>query len=168
MGMTDAEGVAAKLFDACRRKNQFAHDYYQAKLRFRFWLIVRMLKSVDSLAFGLDGWWMRVFGRSLSVKKSDPLEVVRRLGGMEDLAIEDCQLDMSQATVTFLNLPGHLGSRRKYLKRLDGPAQRRHDRTELPRNGRAEISFTFRLLIANEHICHETYRTDRGGETTNP
>ena len=24
---------------------------------------------------------------------------------MEDLAIEDCQLDMSQAVVTFLNLP---------------------------------------------------------------
>ena len=29
MGMTDAEGVAATLFDAVSRKNQCAHDYYE-------------------------------------------------------------------------------------------------------------------------------------------
>ncbi|MEX1103200.1 MAG: hypothetical protein WED87_03050, partial [Dehalococcoidia bacterium] len=37
--------------------------------------------------------------------KSSPLDVVRRLEGMEDLAIEDCLLDSSQALVTFTDLP---------------------------------------------------------------
>jgi len=75
--------------------------------------------------------------------KSSPLEVVQRLGGMEDLAIEDCQLDSSQALVTFTDLPDTPGVAAAVFEEL-GRAGLNVDMIvqSHPRDGRAEISFT--------------------------
>ena len=87
---------------------------------------------------------------------------------MEDLAIEDCQLDMSQALVTFLNLPDAPGVAAAVFEEV-GRAGLNVDMIvqSFPRNGRAEISFTVpnsdrpRALAAAKTIAHE-----RGAETT--
>ncbi len=75
--------------------------------------------------------------------KSSPLEVVQRLGGMEDLAIEDCQLDSSQALVTFTDLPDTPGVAAAVFEEV-GRAGLNVDMIvqSHPRDGRAEISFT--------------------------
>jgi aspartate kinase len=75
--------------------------------------------------------------------KSSPLDVVRRLEGMEDLAIEDCLLDSSQALVTFTDLPDTPGVAADVFEEV-GRAGLVVDMIvqSHPRNGRAEISFT--------------------------
>jgi aspartate kinase len=75
--------------------------------------------------------------------KSSPLEVVQRLEGMEDLAIEDCQLDSSQALVTFTDLPDTPGVAAAVFEEV-GRAGLNVDMIvqSHPRDGRAEISFT--------------------------
>jgi aspartate kinase len=75
--------------------------------------------------------------------KSSPLDVVRRLEGMEDLAIEDCQLDSSQALVTFTDLPDKPGVAADVFEEV-GRAGLLVDMIvqSHPRNGLAEISFT--------------------------
>jgi aspartate kinase len=75
--------------------------------------------------------------------KSSPLDVVRRLEGMEDLAIEDCQLDSSQALVTFTDLPDTPGVAAAVFEEV-GRAGLNVDMIvqSHPRDGRAEISFT--------------------------
>jgi aspartate kinase len=62
---------------------------------------------------------------------------------MEDLAIEDCQLDMSQSLVTFFNLPNYPGVAADVFQAV-GRAGLNVDMIvqSFPRNGRAEISFT--------------------------
>ena len=172
MGMTDAEGVAAKLFDALSVAKINVHMITTSEIKVSV-LVDRQdaQKSVEAAhkAFGLDGLVDdSVPAESLSVKKSDPLEVVRRLEGMDDLAIEDCQLDMSQALVTFLNLPDTPGVAAEVFEEV-GRAGLNVDMIvqSFPRNGRAEISFTVpasdrqRALSAVKHIAQT-----RGGETT--
>ncbi len=172
MGMTDAEGVAAKLFDALSVAKINVHMITTSEIKVSV-LVDRQdaQKSVEAAhkAFGLDGLVDdSVPAESLSVKKSDPLEVVRRLEGMEDLAIEDCQLDMSQALVTFLNLPDTPGVAAEVFEEV-GRAGPNVDMIvqSVPRTGRAEISFTVpasdrqRALSAVKHIAQT-----RGGETT--
>jgi aspartate kinase len=75
--------------------------------------------------------------------KSSPLDVVRRLEGMEDLAIEDCLLDSSQALVTFTDLPDTPGVAADVFEEV-GRAGLFVDMIvqSHPRDGRAEISFT--------------------------
>jgi aspartate kinase len=75
--------------------------------------------------------------------KPSPLEVVRRLEGMEDLAIEDCVLDSSQALVTLLDLPDTPGVAAEVFAEA-GRAGLFVDMIvqSHPRDGRAEISFT--------------------------
>jgi aspartate kinase len=75
--------------------------------------------------------------------KSSPLEVVRRLEGMEDLAIEDCHLDASQTLVTFTDLPDKPGVAAEVFEEL-GRSGLNVDMIvqSHPRDGRAEISFT--------------------------
>jgi aspartate kinase len=62
---------------------------------------------------------------------------------MEDLAIEDCLLDSSQALVTFTDLPDTPGVAAQVFEEL-GKAGLNVDMIvqSHPRNGRAEISFT--------------------------
>ena len=75
--------------------------------------------------------------------KPSALEVVRRLEGMEDLAIEDCVLDCSQALVTLLDLPDTPGVAADVFAEV-GRAGLFVDMIvqSHPREGRAEISFT--------------------------
>jgi aspartate kinase len=75
--------------------------------------------------------------------KPSPLEVVRRLEGMEDLAIEDCTLDSSQALVTLVDLPDTPGVAAEVFAEV-GQAGLLVDMIvqSHPRDGRAEISFT--------------------------
>jgi aspartate kinase len=75
--------------------------------------------------------------------KSSPLEVVRRLEGMEDLAVEDCILDSSQALVTFTDLPDTPGVAADVFEEV-GRAGLFVDMIvqSHPRDGRAELSFT--------------------------
>jgi aspartate kinase len=96
-------------------------------------------------AFGLDAETASG-GLDLSgphLRKSSPLDVVRRLEGMEDLAIEDCQLDSSQALVTFTDLPDTPGVAADVFEEV-GRAGLVVDMIvqSHPRDGRAEISFT--------------------------
>ena len=147
MGMVDAEGVAATLFDALAAAGINVHMITTSEIKVSV-LVDRKnaKKSVEAAhqAFGLDGFIDESLpAESVSIQKSDPLEVVRRLEGMEDLAIEDCQLDMSQALVTFLNLPDTPGVAAAVFEEV-GRAGLNVDMIvqSFPRNGLAEISFT--------------------------
>jgi aspartate kinase len=75
--------------------------------------------------------------------KSSPLEVVRRLEGMEDLAVEDCTLDDTQALVTFTHLPDRPGVAADIFAEV-GLAGLNVDMIvqSHPRDGIAELSFT--------------------------
>ncbi|MFM8538874.1 MAG: aspartate kinase [Planctomycetaceae bacterium] len=75
--------------------------------------------------------------------RSSALEVVRRLEGMEDLAIEDCVLDSSQALLTLIDLPDTPGVAADVFAEV-GRAGLFVDMIvqSHPREGRAEISFT--------------------------
>ena len=172
MGMVDAEGVAATLFDALAAADINVHMITTSEIKVSV-LVDRnnAEKSVEAAhqAFGLDGFIDESSpAESVSVQKSDPLEVVRRLEGMEDLAIEDCQLDMSQALVTFLNLPDTPGVAAAVFEEV-GRAGLNVDMIvqSFPRNGLAEISFTVpavdrqRALAAVKNIAQT-----RGAETT--
>jgi aspartate kinase len=74
---------------------------------------------------------------------ASPLEVVQRLEGMEDLAIEDCHLDASQALVTFVDLPDTPGVAAEVFEEI-GKAGLLVDMIvqSEPRDGKAELSFT--------------------------
>ena len=171
-GMVDAEGVAATMFDALSAAEINVHMITTSEIKVSV-LVDRKdaQKSVGAAhkAFGLDGFVDEsVPADSAPVQKSDPLEVVRRLEGMEDLAIEDCQLDMSQALVTFLNLPDTPGVEAAVFEEV-GRAGLNVDMIvqSFPRNGLAEISFTVpasdrqRALAAAKNIAQT-----RGAETT--
>jgi len=75
--------------------------------------------------------------------RPSPLEVVRRLEGMEDLAIEDCVLDASQALVTLVDLPDTPGVAADVFAEVgrEGLLVDMIVQSH-PRAGRAEISFT--------------------------
>jgi aspartate kinase len=171
-GMVDAEGVAATMFDALSAAEINVHMITTSEIKVSV-LVDRKdaQKSVGAAhkAFGLDGFVDEsVPADSAPVQKSDPLEVVRRLEGMEDLVIEDCQLDMSQALVTFLNLPDTPGVAAAVFEEV-GRAGLNVDMIvqSFPRNGLAEISFTVpasdrqRALAAAKNIAQT-----RGAETT--
>ena len=172
MGMVHAEGVAATMFDALSAAGINVHMITTSEIKISV-LVDRQdaQKSVEAAhkAFGLDGLAddSPATG-SLPVQKSDPLEVVRRLEGMEDLAIEDCQLDMSQALVTFLDLPDTPGVAAAVFNEV-GRAGLNVDMIvqSFPRNGRAEISFTVPALDRQRAIAAATtIAQTRGAETT--
>ncbi|MFZ4733819.1 MAG: aspartate kinase, partial [Pirellulales bacterium] len=84
-----------------------------------------------------------VGGHAASIGRSSPLDVVNRLEGMEDLAIEDCILDASQALVTFIDLPDTPGVAADVFEEV----ARAHLFVDMivqshPHGGRAELSFT--------------------------
>ena len=147
VGMVGAEGVAATLFQAISAAEINVHMITTSEIKISVLVdrddAKRCVQAAHQ-AFNLDGY---VDASSpsgeISIQKSDPLEVVRRLEGMEDLAIEDCQLDMSQALVTFFNLPNTPGVAADVFQAV-GRAGLNVDMIvqSFPRNGRAEISFT--------------------------
>jgi aspartate kinase len=148
VGMERAEGVAGRMFTALSAAGINVRMITTSEIK----ISVLVDKSdaqaaVQAVhrAFGLDAETAEgeadVAGSHLV--KSSPLEVVRRLEGMEDLAIEDCQLDASQALVTFTELPDTPGVAAEVFEEI-GRAGLNVDMIvqSHPRDGRAEISFT--------------------------
>jgi aspartate kinase len=148
VGMAEAEGVAGRMFTALSREKINVRMITTSEIKISV-LVDRTAgaAAVQAVhrAFGLEAETVDgvadIGGGSLV--KSSPLDVVRRLEGMEDLAIEDCQLDSSQALVTFTDLPDTPGVAADVFEEV-GRAGLFVDMIvqSHPRDGRAEISFT--------------------------
>jgi aspartate kinase len=148
VGMAHAEGVAGRMFSALSREKINVRMITTSEIKISV-LVDRKdgAAAVEAVhhAFGLEA--ETAVGEAdpagSHLVKSSPLDVVRRLEGMEDLAIEDCQLDSSQALVTFTDLPDTPGVAAAVFEEV-GRAGLNVDMIvqSHPRNGRAEISFT--------------------------
>jgi aspartate kinase len=148
VGMEHEEGVAGRMFSALSREKINVRMITTSEIKISV-LVDRKdgpaAVAAVHRAFGLDAETASG-GLDLSgphLRKSSPLDVVRRLEGMEDLAIEDCQLDSSQALVTFTDLPDTPGVAADVFEEV-GRAGLVVDMIvqSHPRDGRAEISFT--------------------------
>jgi len=148
VGMASAEGVAGRMFTALAREGINVRMITTSEIKISA-LVDRQdgpaaVKAVHR-AFGLEAETVDGAADTGIVKpeKSSPLEVVRRLEGMEDLAVEDCILDASQALVTFTELPDTPGVAADVFEEL-GRAGLFVDMIvqSHPRDGRAELSFT--------------------------
>ncbi len=147
MGMARAEGVAGRMFTALAAEKVNVRMITTSEIKISV-LVGRddgpaAVQAVHR-AFGLDrAGGVEGAADSIATGRSSPLEVVRRLEGMEDLAIEDCVLDASQALVTFTDLPDTPGVAAEVFQEV-GQAGLFVDMIvqSHPRDGRAEISFT--------------------------
>ncbi len=148
VGMEHEEGVAGRMFSALSREKINVRMITTSEIKISVLVDRRdgpAAVAAVHRAFGLDaetaGGALDLSGPHL--RKSSPLDVVRRLEGMEDLAIEDCQLDSSQALVTFTDLPDTPGVAADVFEEV-GRAGLVVDMIvqSHPRDGRAEISFT--------------------------
>jgi aspartate kinase len=148
VGMEDAEGVAGRMFSALSAEKINVHMITTSEIKISA-LVDRTdgpaaVKAVHK-AFGLHDAGGEPVDATAggALPKSTPLDVVRRLEGMEDLAIEDCLLDSSQALVTFTDLPDTPGVAADVFQEV-GRAGLLVDMIvqSNPRNGRAELSFT--------------------------
>ena len=148
VGMARAEGVAGRMFTALAKEGINVRMITTSEIKISV-LVDRQdgpaaVQAVHR-AFGLEAETVDGEADAGAVRpvKSSPLEVVRRLEGMEDLAIEDCILDASQALVTFTDLPDTPGVAADVFEEL-GRAGLFVDMIvqSHPRDGRAELSFT--------------------------
>ena len=147
LGMATAEGVAGRLFAAVSTAGINVQMITTSEIKIS--VLVSRADATRAVAaahqaFGLEAADGHLAQATLPpMTKSDPLEVVRRLEGMEDLAIEGCQLDASQALVTFSDLPDTPGVAADVFAEV-GQAGLFVDMIvqSFPREGRAEISFT--------------------------
>ena len=172
LGMATAEGVAGQMFAAISAAGVNVHMITTSEIKISV-LVDRNDASravaAAHQAFGLEA----ADGHSanatpLPIAKSDPLEVVRRLEGMEDLAIEGCQLDTSQALVSFLDLPDTPGVAADVFAEIaqaglfvDMIVQ------SFPQAGLAEISFTVPAVDRDRAIAvAQGIAATRGGRVT--
>jgi len=147
VGMEAEEGVAGRMFSALSAEKINVHMITTSEIKISA-LVDRgdgpaAVRAVHR-AFGLhDAGGEPTAAAGSALAKSSPLDVVRRLEGMEDLAIEDCLLDSSQALVTFADLPDTPGVAADVFQEV-GKAGLVVDMIvqSNPRDGRAEISFT--------------------------
>ncbi len=148
VGMERAEGVAGRMFSALAREGINLRMITTSEIKISV-LVDRgdgpAAVQAAHRAFGLDAEATDggIDPAGVPHAKAAPLDVVRRLEGMEDLAIEDCQLDSSQALVTFTDLADAPGVAADVFGEL-GRAGLNVDMIvqSHPRNGTAEISFT--------------------------
>ncbi|MFM9059619.1 MAG: aspartate kinase, partial [Planctomycetaceae bacterium] len=146
VGMEHAEGVAGRMFSALSREGINVHMITTSEIKISALIDRRdgaaAVKAVHK-AFGLEGAGGDGGAQPARPTKSSPLEVVRRLEGMEDLAVEDCTLDSSQALVTFTRLPDRPGVAADVFEEA-GRAGLNVDMIvqSNPRDGVAELSFT--------------------------
>ena len=147
LGMATAEGVAGQLFAAISAAGINVNMITTSEIKISV-LVSRedAARAVAAAhqAFGLEAVDGHLTAATpLPMTKSDPLEVVRRLEGMEDLAIEGCQLDASQSLVTFIDLPDTPGVVADVFAEI-GQAGLFVDMIvqSFPQAGRAEVSFT--------------------------
>ncbi len=148
VGMAREEGVAGRMFTALSREGINVRMITTSEIKISVLVdrkdgaaAVRAVHRAFRLdAPTVDGDPAAAGGKAA---KSSPLEVVRRLEGMEDLAIEDCILDSSQALVTFTDLPDTPGVAADVFEEV-GRAGLFVDMIvqSHPRDGRAELSFT--------------------------
>ncbi len=147
VGMAREEGVAGRMFQALADAGINVRMITTSEIK-----ISALVSRADApaavaavhAAFGLETpTSVEAVDAEDHGAKPSPLEVVRRLEGMEDLAIEDCVLDCSQALVTLLDLPDTPGVAADVFAEVaraglfvDMIVQSH------PRDGRAEISFT--------------------------
>ena len=149
VGMAREEGVAGRMFLALSREGINVRMITTSEIKISVLIdradAAKAVKAAHA-AFGLEKPEVDTAesaGTAAPPTKSSPLDVVRRLEGMEDLAVEDCQLDSSQALVTFTDLPDTPGVAADVFEEIG-----RHKLfvdmivQSHPRGGRAELSFT--------------------------
>ncbi|RLS75333.1 MAG: aspartate kinase [Planctomycetota bacterium] len=149
VGMAREEGVAGKMFLALSREGINVRMITTSEIKISVLIdradAAKAVKAAHA-AFGLEKPEVDTAesaGTAAPPTKSSPLDVVRRLEGMEDLAVEDCQLDSSQALVTFTDLPDTPGVAADVFEEI-GRQKLFVDMIvqSHPRGGRAELSFT--------------------------
>jgi aspartate kinase len=149
VGMAREEGVAGRMFLALSREGINVRMITTSEIKISVLIdradAAKAVKAAHA-AFGLEKPEVDTAessGTAAPPAKSSPLDVVRRLEGMEDLAIEDCQLDSSQALVTFTDLPDTPGVAADVFEEI-GKQKLFVDMIvqSHPRGGRAELSFT--------------------------
>ena len=149
VGMAREEGVAGRMFLALSREGINVRMITTSEIKISVLIdradAAKAVKAAHA-AFELEKPEVDTAessGTAAPPTKSSPLDVVRRLEGMEDLAVEDCQLDSSQALVTFTDLPDTPGVAADVFEEIG-----RHKLfvdmivQSHPRGGRAELSFT--------------------------
>jgi aspartate kinase len=165
MGMESEQGVAGKMFASLAAKQINVQMITTSEIK-----ISALVERADAdravqavhTTFGLElaatGSDSDLDTATLERTPVSPLEVVQRLEGMEDLAIEDCQLDESQALVTFVDLPDTPGVAAEVFEEI-GKAGLLVDMIvqSEPRNGKAELSFT--VASENRELAATTART---------
>jgi aspartate kinase len=148
VGMERAEGVAGRMFTALADATINVRMITTSEIKIS--VLVDRGEAAAAVAavhaaFGLQTPTPGEAGEAGDAHPTKPsaLEVVRRLEGMEDLAIEDCILDSSQALVTLVDLPDTPGVAADVFAEV-GRAGLLVDMIvqSHPREGRAEISFT--------------------------
>ena len=149
VGMAREEGVAGRMFLALSREGINVRMITTSEIKISVLIdradAAKAVKAAHA-AFELekpDVDTAESSGTAAPPAKSSPLDVVRRLEGMEDLAVEDCQLDSSQALVTFTDLPDTPGVAADVFEEI-GRQKLFVDMIvqSHPRGGRAELSFT--------------------------
>ena len=149
VGMAREEGVAGRMFMALSREGINVRMITTSEIKISVLIdradAAKAVKAAHA-AFGLEKPEVDTAesaGTAAPPTKSSPLDVVRRLEGMEDLAVEDCQLDSSQALVTFTDLPDTPGVAADVFEEI-GRQKLFVDMIvqSHPRGGRAELSFT--------------------------
>jgi len=149
VGMAREEGVAGRMFQSLSREGINVRMITTSEIKISVLIdradAAKAVKAAHA-AFGLEKPEVDTAesaGQAAPPAKSSPLDVVRRLEGMEDLAVEDCQLDSSQALVTFTDLPDTPGVAADVFEEI-GRQKLFVDMIvqSHPRGGRAELSFT--------------------------
>ncbi|MEI8317808.1 MAG: aspartate kinase [Planctomycetia bacterium] len=149
VGMAREEGVAGRMFLALSREGINVRMITTSEIKISVLIdradAAKAVKAAHA-AFELEKPEVDTAessGTAAPPTKSSPLDVVRRLEGMEDLAVEDCQLDSSQALVTFTDLPDTPGVAADVFEEI-GRQKLFVDMIvqSHPRGGRAELSFT--------------------------
>jgi aspartate kinase len=170
VGMAREQGVAGRMFAALAAEKINVRMITTSEIK------ISVLVDRDAgpaavaavhRAFGLEREAADepALGQPATIGRSSPLDVVNRLEGMEDLAVEDCILDASQALVTFVDLPDTPGVAADVFEEV-GRAGLFVDMIvqSHPHGGRAELSFT--VPAADRDRATEVARriaTGRGG-----
>ncbi|MBL6830751.1 MAG: aspartate kinase [Pirellulales bacterium] len=164
MGMESEQGVAGRMFASLSAEKINVQMITTSEIKISALVeradAIRAVQAVHA-TFGLEQAAARddspFDSAALERTPVSPLEVVQRLEGMEDLAIEDCQLDESQALVTFVDLPDTPGVAAEVFEEI-GRAGLLVDMIvqSEPRGGKAELSFT--VAAENRELAATTAR----------
>ncbi len=165
VGMESQQGVAGAMFAALAAEKINVHMITTSEIKISVlvhrddaYRAVTAVHQAFNLAAAASVAGPAIDAAVIESATVSPLEVVQRLEGMEDLAIEDCQLDETQALVTFVDLPDTPGVAAEVFGEL-GRAGLVVDMIvqSEPREGKAELSFT--VASENRDLAATTART---------